>query len=44
MFGALIKDHKVKEKLLIGAEGTGNVFSMLTWFAFGAVVFGKSLE
>ena len=44
LFGGLIKDHQVKEELLKGAEGVGNVFSMLTWFAFGAVVFGRSLQ
>ena len=35
-FGSIAKNHK--EKVLSGAEGTGNVFSMLTWFTFGAVV------
>jgi NhaP-type Na+/H+ or K+/H+ antiporter len=41
-FGGLTKRHK--EELLAGAESTGNVLSLLTWFAFGAVVFGQSLE
>ena len=41
-FGALAKQHK--EILLSGAEGSGRVFSLLTWFTFGAVVVGKALE
>ena len=44
VFGGLMKNHKVKEEALNGAEGTGNVLSLLTWFTFGAVVFGKSLQ
>lgn len=44
LFGALIKNHAVKEELLAGAEAMGNLMSMLTWFAFGAVAFGKGLE
>jgi NhaP-type Na+/H+ or K+/H+ antiporter len=44
LFGGLMKDHKVKEKVLSGAESTGNVMSLLTWFTFGAVVFGQSLQ
>jgi NhaP-type Na+/H+ or K+/H+ antiporter len=42
VFGGLAKDHK--EEVLNGAEGTGNVLSLLTWFTFGAVVFGHSLQ
>ena len=43
-FGGLTKGRDVKEELLNVAEGTGNVLSLLTWFTFGAVVFGKSLQ
>ena len=43
-FGGLIKDHEAKEQVLHGAEGAGNVLSLLTWFVFGAVVFGASLR
>jgi len=39
-----LEDHEAKEKVLNGAEGVGNVLSMLTWFTFGAVVFGASLQ
>jgi NhaP-type Na+/H+ or K+/H+ antiporter len=42
VFGGLTKQHK--EILLNGAEGSGKVFSLLTWFIFGAVVVGKGLE
>ena len=41
-FGGLVKDHK--EQLLNGAEGAGNLLSLLTWFTFGAVVVGKGFE
>lgn len=44
VFGGLMRSHEVKEKLLGGAEGAGNLMSLLTWFVFGAVVFGKGLE
>ena len=37
-FGALTKNHEIKEKLLDGAEGVGNVLSMLTWFVFAWLV------
>jgi NhaP-type Na+/H+ or K+/H+ antiporter len=40
VFGGLKKDHEVKEHVLAGAESVGNVMSLLTWFTFGAVVFG----
>ena len=43
VFGGL-KKSEVKEKVLNGAEGVGNVLSLLTWFTFGAVVFGQSLS
>ena len=42
LFGGLTTKHK--EALLNGAEGTGNVLSLLTWFAFGAVAFGKHFD
>jgi NhaP-type Na+/H+ or K+/H+ antiporter len=35
-FGALAREHK--QPLLEGAEGTGEVFSLLTWVIFGAAV------
>lgn len=44
VFGGLMKNHKVKEEVLNGAESVSNVFSMLTWFVFGAIVFGRSLQ
>ena len=44
VFGGLTKNHEVKERVLNGAEGVGNVFSLLTWFIFGAIVFGRSLQ
>ena len=43
-FGGLIKGHKVKEELLLGAEGMGDLLSLLTWFVFGAVTFGHGLQ
>lgn len=42
VFGGLTKKHK--EEVLNGAEGAGNVFSLLTWFAFGAVVVEKGFQ
>jgi NhaP-type Na+/H+ or K+/H+ antiporter len=42
VFGGLAKRHK--EELLSGAEGAGNVLSLLTWFTFGAVVVGKGFQ
>jgi NhaP-type Na+/H+ or K+/H+ antiporter len=42
VFGGIVKRHK--EKVLTGAEGAGNVLSLLTWFTFGAVFVGKGLE
>ena len=44
VFGGLTRNDEVKEKVLNGAEGLGNVMSLLTWFTFGAVVFGQSLQ
>ena len=42
IFGGLAKQHK--EEVLNGAEGAGRVFSLLTWFTFGAVIVGKTFE
>jgi NhaP-type Na+/H+ or K+/H+ antiporter len=42
LFGGLAKQHK--EDLLNGAEGAGNVLSLLTWFTFGAVVVGAGFQ
>lgn len=36
--------HENKEEVLSGAEGTGNALSLMTWFAFGAVVVGPQIE
>ncbi len=44
LFGGLIGTDKVKEELLGGAEGVGNVLCLLTWFVFGAVGFGQGLQ
>ena len=44
LFGGLTKTHDVKEELLAGAEGVGNLMSLLTWFVFGALAFGKGLQ
>jgi len=44
LFGGLIRNHKVKDRLMGGAEGVGNLMSLLTWFVFGALAFGKGLE
>jgi NhaP-type Na+/H+ or K+/H+ antiporter len=44
LFGGLIKHHEIKEELLAGAESVGNLMSLLTWFAFGALAFGKGLQ
>ena len=40
-FGGLVKRHK--EVLLQGAEGAGNLLSLLTWVMFGAAVVGRYL-
>lgn len=44
VFGGLTRNDEVKEKVLNGAEALSNVMSLLTWFTFGAVVFGQSLQ
>ncbi|MBN1345893.1 MAG: cation:proton antiporter [Phycisphaerae bacterium] len=41
-FGGLTKQHK--GRLLEAAEGTGGVFSLLTWVVFGVAVVGSSIE
>ncbi len=38
VFGHMARDHK--EELLVGAEGAGETFSLLTWVVFGAAVLG----
>jgi NhaP-type Na+/H+ or K+/H+ antiporter len=40
-FGGLVKQHK--ELLLSGAEGVGELLSLLTWVMFGAAVTGNYL-
>jgi NhaP-type Na+/H+ and K+/H+ antiporter len=42
VFGGLAKAHKYA--LLGGADGSGRVFSLMTWFTLGAVVVGKAVE
>ena len=44
LFGGLIRKQKIKAELLDGAKGVGNLMSLLTWFVFGALVFGKGLQ
>lgn len=41
IFGGLTPKHK--EGFLNGAEGTGDVLSLITWFSFGAVVVGPQI-
>ena len=41
-FGGIAKDSK--EEVLRGAEAAGNIFSLLTWFTFGAVVVVIGIE
>jgi NhaP-type Na+/H+ or K+/H+ antiporter len=41
LFGGLLKRHK--NDLLRAAEGTGEVFALLTWVLFGAAVVGNFL-
>jgi NhaP-type Na+/H+ or K+/H+ antiporter len=41
-FGGLVKHHK--DQLLEAAEGTGGVFSLLTWVVFGVAVVSISVE
>ncbi len=41
MFGGITREHK--EQVLRGAEGTGDALSLITWFAFGAVVIGPQI-
>ncbi len=44
VFGGIRRNADVKEQLLEGAESTGNVLSMLTWFLFGALLVGKGFD
>ena len=41
LFGGLEKHHK--HKLLLAAEGTGDILALITWVTFGAVVVGQSI-
>jgi len=41
LFGGLVKHHK--EKLLLAAEGTGDLMALITWVVFGAVVVATSI-
>ncbi len=41
VFGGLVRRHK--ERLLRGAEGAGNLLSILTWVMFGAAVVGPHI-
>lgn len=42
LFGALLKGEG--EKVLRGAEGGGNIFSLLTWVVFGSLALGPAIE
>ncbi|MBW8192161.1 cation:proton antiporter [Neiella marina] len=42
VFGWLTKHHPLKHVILERAEGVGDLFSLITWVAFGAVVISKS--
>lgn len=39
-FGGFVSAHR--ERVLRAAEGTGNVFTVITWIIFGAAVIGQS--
>jgi NhaP-type Na+/H+ or K+/H+ antiporter len=41
LFGMTTRHHK--HKLLLAAEGTGDVLALITWVVFGAAVFGQAL-
>ncbi|MBI1249805.1 sodium:proton antiporter [bacterium] len=41
-FGALTKEHK--GEVLEAAEGTGDILAMLTWFAFGTMLFRSPFD
>jgi NhaP-type Na+/H+ or K+/H+ antiporter len=41
LFGALVRHHK--HKLLLAAEGTGDMLSLVTWVVFGAGVIGQAI-
>lgn len=36
-------EHHHKRKLLLAAEGTGDILALITWVLFGAVVIGQSV-
>ncbi len=40
-FGARLREHR--EELLRAAEGTGDIFALITWVIFGSAVVGKAL-
>ncbi len=42
LFGGLLKKHR--EEFLLAAEGVGDIFGMLTWVLFGAVVVSYATE
>lgn len=42
IYGGII--HERKEDVLSGAEGAGDILSLLTWFTFGAVIVGIQIE
>ena len=44
VFGSMAKDHQIKHKLLLAAEGTGDTLALITWVVFGALVVGQSIE
>ena len=39
--GGMARQQSAKHDLLLAAEGAGNVFALLTWSLFGAVVIGQ---
>jgi NhaP-type Na+/H+ or K+/H+ antiporter len=41
-FGAVTRKHK--EEVLEAAEGTGDTLALLTWFAFGTLLFGHPFQ
>ena len=41
LFGSIVK--KSKHELLLAAEGTGEVFALITWVVFGSAVIGQVL-
>jgi NhaP-type Na+/H+ or K+/H+ antiporter len=41
--GGMARDQKQKHELLLAAEGSGDLFGLLTWVLFGAAVIGQAL-